>query len=44
MSRPDRMISTQEIEIIGVADFGYELFCLQFLKTRLKLTFRYVQN
>jgi hypothetical protein len=29
---------------LGVADLGYKSFYLQFLKPRLKLTFRYMQN
>jgi hypothetical protein len=32
------------VAFFGVADLGYELFYLQFLKPRLKLTFGYVQN
>jgi hypothetical protein len=43
-SKSGMFIEPRRLRLFGVADLGYESFYLQFLKPRLKLTFRYMQN
>lgn len=43
-ARLNQVLKAQGLAFSGVADLGYELFSLQFLKPRLKLTFGYMQN